>query len=115
MASLDSAKGPSATTRPCLPETILPSRERGCADLSWPCSVSRSNQALNWLMACWSSSGERRLYHSSPRNSRRYSFCVGVLITFFRLLVDSFRSVNNTTEAQVTSGHLFSRGFVSGH
>src|SRR5216684_1696374 len=112
MASLDSAKGPSATTRPCFPETILPSRTRGCAALSLPSSVNRSNQALNWFMACWSSSGERRLYQASPRNSRKYSFCVCVLITFFRLIVDCFvRSIIRRVGGRLQDIYFAPRSF----
>src|SRR6266581_5995949 len=90
MTSLDSANGPSATTRPSLPETMAPSRTSGCPALILPCAVNWSNHALHWLMTVWSSSGERPLYQSSPRNSSKYSFCVCVLITFFRLIVDCF-------------------------
>src|SRR5258706_8650974 len=102
MASLDSANGPSATIRPFLPETILPSGTRGCAPLSLPCAVNRSNQALKSPIAFWSSSGERLLYQALPRKRSRYSFCFGVFIVFLMLMFYCFRTVQYYDEGEGT-------------
>src|SRR6266446_1627403 len=85
MASLDSAKGPSVTVRPFLPETILPSRPSGWLILTFPCWVNRSNQPVHWLMTCWISSGERLLSQCVPRNSNRYAD--GVVCVFISALL----------------------------
>src|SRR6266545_3925255 len=88
MASLDSAKGPSVTVRPFLPETILPSRPSGWLALPFPCWVNRSNQVVHWPMILWISSGERPLFQCVPRNSNRYSdVVVCVLISVFLVMV----------------------------
>src|SRR6266436_5520665 len=87
MASLDSAKGPSVTVRPFLPETILPSRLSGWLILTFPCWVNRSNQVVHWPMIFWISSGERSLSQCVPRNNNRYSDVVVVLISALFMLV----------------------------
>src|SRR5437016_9006491 len=103
MASLDSANGPSATVRPFLLETILPSRSSGWPALHFPSCVSRSNQAYHWPTIFWISSGERPLSQCVPRNKSMYSFCVCVFIVAFLLLSCSF---NDTTNEPATLGHL---------
>src|SRR5213596_2041907 len=104
MASLDSAKGPSATVRPFRPETILPSRSSGWPALHFPSCVSRSNQAYHWPTIFWISSWERPLSLCVPRNRSMNSFCVCVFIVAFLLLSCSF---NDTTIEPATLGHLF--------
>src|SRR6266567_7499909 len=106
MASLDSANGPSATTRPFLPETTLPSRSSGFPAMAFPCAVNRSNQPFHWLTTFCVSSGDRPLCQSLPRNSSMYSdFVVCAFIIFFLLMVDCFRSVNITTNDPRHLGH----------
>src|SRR5271170_8391093 len=86
MASLDSAKGPSATVCPFFQVTILPSSASGWADLIFPRATSRSYQALHWLITFCSSSGDRFLSQCVPRNNSRYSDVVfSVLIWSFWL------------------------------
>src|SRR6266568_2942958 len=107
MASLDSANGPSATTRPFLPETTLPSRSSGFPAMAFPCAVNRSNQPFHWLTTFCVSSGDRPLCQSLPRNSSMYSdFVVCAFIIFFLLVVDCFRSVKNTTNDPRHLGHF---------
>src|SRR6266478_8639164 len=106
MASLDSANGPSATTRPFLPETTLPSRSSGFPAMAFPCAVNRSNQLFHLLTTFCVSSGDSPLCQSLPRNSSMYSeFVVCAFIIFFLLMVDCFRSVNNTTNDPRHLGH----------
>src|SRR5208282_6327635 len=107
MASLDSANGPSATTRPFLPETILPSRSSGFPATALPCSISLLNQAIQRSETCCISSGERPLCQSVPRKISMYPFFVSVLIILFWLLVDDFRPFHNTTNGKLQSGQLF--------
>src|SRR6267378_6843679 len=107
MASLDSANGPSATTRPFFPETILPSFSRGFPALALPCPANRSNQLFHWPAICCISSGERPLCQSVPRNISRYPFCVCALIIFFRFVGCVFCSLNDATNERVWSGQLF--------
>src|ERR1700722_1524068 len=84
MASLDSAKCPSAIVWPFFQETILPSCNNGWADLIFPCSANRSNQIVHWLITFWSSSGDRLLSQYEPRNR---SICSGDAISVFMILV----------------------------
>src|SRR6266513_103611 len=83
MASLDSAKGPSITTRPFLPETVTPVRSSARPGLALPCAVNLSNQALFWLMSFWSSSCESVLYHSLLRYNSMYPLRSCVFISIF--------------------------------
>src|SRR5271170_5801568 len=86
MASLDSAKGPSATVCPFFQVTILPSSASGWADLIFPRATSRSYQALHWLITFCSSSGDKFLCQCVPRNNSRYSdVVVCVLMSSFSL------------------------------
>src|ERR1043166_2651989 len=110
IASLDSAKGPSITNRPFLPETVTPVRSSARPGLALPCAVNRSNQALFWLMSFWSSSIESLLYHSSLRYNSIYpfSFCV-----FISELVDCwlfFKRSKLRRTSVVLSDNYFSRG-----
>src|SRR5262245_35549326 len=106
MASLDSAKGPSATVRPFLPDTILPSCSRGWPALTFPCWVNRSNQAMNWPVTFWISSGERPLSQCVPRNNSMYSVFVSLLIVyhFVRRTPGRFK---DTTKGRAFSGQSF--------
>src|SRR5208283_4391510 len=92
MASLDSAKGPSATVRP-FPETIFPSRSSGWALLTFPSKVRRSNQLFHWPMIFWISSVDRPLSHCAPRNNSRYSDVVVCVLISYCLSSDRFASV----------------------
>src|SRR6266404_9237262 len=87
MASLDSANGPSDTTRPFLPETTFPSLSRGLPAMALPWSVSRLNQAIHWSETFCISSGERPLCQSVPRNNSMYPFCDCALIFFLSLFL----------------------------
>src|SRR5688572_23393383 len=87
MASLDSANGPSATVRPFLPDTTLPSCSSGWPALAFPSCISRSNQPMNWLVTFWISSGESPLSQCVPRKISRYSdLLFSVLIIWFSVL-----------------------------
>src|SRR5271165_7685271 len=104
MASLDSAKGPSATVR-SFPETIFPSRSSGWALLTFPCRVRRSNQLFHWPMIFWISSGDRPLSHCAPRNNSRYSdFVICVFILSFLVIV--LFQFKYKTNKQPLSGHF---------
>ena len=46
IASFDSVKGPSATARPCLPETTFPSSSKGWPPRHFPSCFNRSNHAI---------------------------------------------------------------------
>src|SRR6266550_2609184 len=81
MVSLDSAKGPSDTTR-FLPETILPSRSSGFPAMALPSSFNRLNHAIQLSAICCICSGERPLYQSVLRKISMYPFCDCVLILF---------------------------------
>src|SRR5437870_3996592 len=82
MASLDSANGPFATTRPLFPLTTLPSRSSGCPAFNLPSWDSRSYQPFHSLMTFWISSGDRPRCQSVPRNSSRYPLFVSTFILF---------------------------------
>src|SRR6266581_1051140 len=120
MVSLDSANGPSDTTR-FLPETILPSRSSGFPAMALPSSFNRLNHAIQLSAICCICSGERPLYQSVLRKISRYPFLFGVLIDFvsvvdglFGLLTignlnQVFAAANGSScsicRAQVSSGH----------
>src|ERR1700733_537661 len=108
MASLDSAKGPSATIRPCLPETILPCAARGWPALAMPCSFNFLNQAVHWPTTSCISSSERPLCQSVPRNNNMYcvSVCVSLFIISFVLLFEHFRLLNYTTNKTGKKGQI---------
>src|SRR6185295_9286491 len=82
-ASLDSAKGPSTTSCPLVPEIILPCAPSGCPVLILPCWFSPSNHAMTLSMAAWSSCCERPLSQCGPRNSSMYSPVVVSVFIFF--------------------------------
>src|SRR5260370_40305683 len=106
MASLDSENGPSATTRPFFPETILPSFSSGFPATALPWAVSRSNQAIHWPEIFCISSGDRPLYQSLPRNNSKYSdgfVCAFIFFLSFDVCLD--RSSNHTTNKPGHSGH----------
>src|ERR1700730_17671415 len=83
MASFDSAKGPSETFCPFLPETILPSGSSGSAPIILPCSANRSNHAFHFSIILCSVWEERFWFQSVPRNNNKYSDEVCVLIFAF--------------------------------
>ena len=55
MASFDSAKGPSVTNLPFLPETIAPLRSSARPGFTLPCAVNLWIQALFSFIKVWSS------------------------------------------------------------
>src|SRR5438445_6002856 len=90
MDSLDSAKGPSKTVRPFLPDTILPAGSSGFPATAWPCSLSPLNQAIQCSATCCICSGERPLYQSVPRKISMYPLfdCVFmVFLSYFQLSI----------------------------
>src|SRR5438094_8028640 len=72
MASLDSAKGPSATANSLFFETILPSLANGWADLIFSSLTNLSYQAIHLLITFWICSGDRFLSQRVPRNNSIY-------------------------------------------
>src|SRR5689334_21899517 len=99
MVSFDSANGPSETTRPFLPDTILPAGSSGLPAVALPCSVNRLNQAIQWSATCCISSGERPLYQSELRKISMYPLSVGLLISQFALFESliKFAAFQSTT------------------
>src|ERR1700759_2953531 len=97
MASLDSAKGPSATVCPFFQVTILPSSASGWADLIFPRATSRSYKALHWLITFCSSSGDKFLCQCVPRNNSRYSD-VGVCVLMWSFSLWFFASLRSNDE-----------------
>ena len=89
--------------RPSLPGNNFPCRSSGWALLTFPCRVSRSNQAFHWPMIFWISSGDRSLSQCAPRNNSMYSDVVVCVLIFAFLVMILFR-FNYTTNERVCPG-----------